>query len=802
MEHVGEGEGEEVSMQNPNESQGLRSSVAPSPQPPLVKRLRQQDTVGANATTGSKGPTNERSPKSGPETANGANGEKREEGDQVDEPPNKSERVVLVGAPMLVSLNLLLSLPQKDMTLFELGSMRARHVLQIEMGGDLGDNEAVVSQSVLSLRYPQPLLRQSRGQSRGQESSLRRDGLWLVEPHVNYTMRRDQHMFDEDTVHQTIRMLLDGHLLVADASFTSGFIPSHYTNCTVSASLAVDRYKAVGLRTDKDGRDDNVKFFDLFAAALCAVEDVDNDEDAWKAGSYNHIVRAGEWCVLRRSKAHIVWHDETKDKYSNRSERNNASKFCPRCAVHVEELAYGSRWVSGAQSQKLSELSNLLFRLFEHTDTEKIVHVQTATADIITHAILANAGVCPPLLAAGIVQDGIGYKMASLRKKSRDEGTSPVPIKCPFPCCQETFVSPSMASTPLFRQVQLMPMAGETLRSVLNSPQISIREVMTIWDAVWWLINRIADAGFVHLDMHSQNILIERGPSVNPYLPTRDKSCTHRAWAIDMASSDVLCLPTVDRNVCVTLMTMLVGRYFLRFTNQWNRCAGEADRTEPLPKAKAWLEAPWVRPFRRILTDDLRLVKVDPLPSVEFKHLSMCGLHSLLANEWPFGGIARSHHQLDKLVTLVQAFATHHLIKLAINRTRDGNKSDMTQMWEDAMNDLMFFVSDASSDTFSHFTEEVCEAFRMGRRAPSRTGNLRSAHSSFDMIIRRYIIRTQGFLSVFDDAPNPVCALDVASTPCVLQFAAALAINSARATIEEDSTKEPMHKRPCVEKER
>jgi hypothetical protein len=703
----------------------------------------------------------------------------------ADEPPmlqEQSERASLDSAithPMILSLNLMFSIPAGNVVPSR-GAVRdmsatttMRHPNKQrteETDGYLPEH--VVSESFFSLRW-------ASQKKNGDTSHIRTLGPWIREPH---SINRKQacsytDIFDASRVHTTIKRLLDGNLMVANECFSPCF-----------------QRKQHNMRSEE--------VYEILMKGLRAAEEVESDADAWKVGTYNHVVRAGDHFVLRRSKAPIRY-----KKCHGNSYEYEKHKFSPNCAVDADATSVPSGLI------ELDSLRELLRRTpvdgkpgDKNSTSACILHAQSAVADIVTHGILANAGVCPPLLAAGILENNTGETMGDLSYGaahphddlvSLGRGERASCMRCPFPCCQ--IKQPSFV--PIFHSVQLMPMVGRTLNVVLNYKQMSnsIDVVLSIWTEVMAMVGLIADAGFVHFDLHTQNILVEDDSTSNPYLPTRLPGRVFRAWAIDMSSADVLCMPTVARDARVALMEMTVARHFLHFTNAW---------TLHSKGGAAWTDAPWLAVFKRMLVDHVETEV--PCKVCEKSELDMKGLHSLLAVQWPFLKKGLCRRENDQLQCVVHSFAGHHLIRRAKSPIA-GVRSDMEQMWDYSSKDLELFNSSLSgdaSDDWKEYTEAVVDLFRRSPAMQSTTNfedsPLSKAGPLFDMVLRRYIIRAQCAMGTFSGRDTTKSLLRAAE-PCVLQFAAALAINSAAnswvSTIDVAGDAQK-HKRPCIDQNR
>lgn len=168
-------------------------------------------------------------------------------------------------------------------------------------------------------------------------------------------------------------------------------------------------------------------------------------------------------------------------------------------------------------------------RLFRRQTGKDGIDRDVAVCEIVEHWILSSLGVTPPLLFGGIVRD---------RVSNRDH------------------------------VVQITQYRGDTLHSFMDAfhsrmvcsfhSRPKLDALLKLWNLLDEAVEKLAAAGYLHLELHSHNVLVEMDGSMVP----------DQVWFIDVSVSDVLhlSLDEVKPNALKALMLMHLSRSFMAWT--------------------------------------------------------------------------------------------------------------------------------------------------------------------------------------------------------------------------------------------
>ena len=232
---------------------------------------------------------------------------------------------------------------------------------------------------------------------------------------------------------------------------------------------------------------------------------------------------------------------------------------------------------------------SLFRRKWEDSNGEDGIDRDSAVCQIVAHWTLSSLGVTPPLLFAGIV---------------------PLPT-----------------NGSAEHIVQITPYKGETLSRYMDSfhsrmirpcrrgpgGRPKLDELVKVWELIEEAVDKMAAAGYLHLELHSGNILVESDPrSADPA----------RVWLIDVSVSDVLYfgVDAFDPDALKTLMLMQASKKFMAWT--------EAICNE---FAVVRRDVPWVKPHRAVL-----LTKHDNPANPSKARIDLARLLGVSKQEWPF----------------------------------------------------------------------------------------------------------------------------------------------------------------------
>ena len=345
----------------------------------------------------------------------------------------------------------------------------------------------------------------------------------------------------------------------------------------------------------------------------------------------------------------------------------------------------------------------------------------SAVCQIVAHWILSSSGVTPPLLFGGIVP------------------TSPKGCE---------------------RVVQITQYKGETLCTYLNTfhsrmvnhrsagGRPTLDELLKVWKLIEEVVDKTAAIGYLHLELHPRNILVEMRTS------DTGKACPDRVWLIDVSVSDVLnCgVNNCDPEALKSVMLMHASRRFMAWTEAVCDEFGVSRR-----------EVPWMKVHMAVLMED-----------VSAKGGLDVGLKDLLdasRQEWAFPSLRVEELMPSKLAETDIAFRVRtSLIQFFIN-------TDMAWMAEQV---LWEYHGDANAHIDSNQVFDV-EFFSRAIKTLDASDRTEDYGSFITDVVSECI--TWAFDYMFEDTDESTLyysqKIEGASEPSTLLLCAALCVLNA-----------------------